>query len=102
MSFATKQIGKFILLLRKRIYLYEYMDNRNRFDETKLPSIDKVYSNLKLENITDSDCRQANRVLKEFKLKICVNIVTFMSTVILYHFLICLKTLETNVLNYMN
>ena len=78
------------------------MDNRNSFDETKLPSIGKVYSNLKLENITDSDCRQTNRVLKKFKLKICVNIVTFMLTVILYHFLICLKTLETNVLNYMN
>ena len=68
-EFYNKDIGKFILLLRKGIYPYEYMDNWNRFDETKLPSIDKFYSNLKLENITDSDYRHANRVFKKFELK---------------------------------
>ena len=68
-EFYNKDIGKFILLLRKGIFPYEYMDNWNRFDETKLPSIDKFYSNLKLENITDSDYRHANRVFKKFELK---------------------------------
>ena len=45
------------------------MDSWERFDETKLPSIDKFYSNLKLENTTDSDYRYANRVFKNFELK---------------------------------
>ena len=29
---------KFVLLLRKCVYQYEYMDNWNRFNETSLPS----------------------------------------------------------------
>ena len=39
-------------LLRKGIYPYEYMDSFERFNETQLPSIDKFYSNLSDENIT--------------------------------------------------
>ena len=30
-------INKFVLLLRKGVYPYEYMDNWDRFDETSLP-----------------------------------------------------------------
>ena len=32
-SFYSKDLNKFILLLRKGVYPYEYMDNRERFDE---------------------------------------------------------------------
>ena len=68
-EFRGKDINKFILLLRKGVYPYEYMDSWERFDETKLPSIDKFYSNLKLENLTDSDYRYVNRVFKKSELK---------------------------------
>ena len=37
---------KFILLLKKDIYSYEYMDSMDRFDETELTSIEKFYSSL--------------------------------------------------------
>ena len=36
-------ITKFILLLKKGIYPYEYMNEWNKFNETELPSIDKFY-----------------------------------------------------------
>ena len=36
-SFCSKDLNKFILLLRKGVYPYEYMDNWERFDETSLP-----------------------------------------------------------------
>ena len=42
-------IDKFIFLLRKGVYPYEYMDSWKRFIETELPSIEKFYSNLNLK-----------------------------------------------------
>ena len=54
-----------MLLLRKGIYPYEYMDNWERFDETLLPD----YSELTIENITDPDHRNAKRVIKSFNIK---------------------------------
>ena len=37
-SSSSERINKFILLLRKGVYSYEYMDNWERFNETSLPS----------------------------------------------------------------
>ena len=56
-------------LLRKGIYPYEYMDSFERFNETQLPSIDKFYSNLSDENITQKDYEHAQKVWKEFNCK---------------------------------
>ena len=38
--------NKFILLLRKSVYLYEYMDDWENFDETSLPEKGDFYSHL--------------------------------------------------------
>ena len=35
---------KFVLLLRKGAYLYEYMDHWKRFNETKLPSKEDFFT----------------------------------------------------------
>ena len=35
-SFCNSDLNKFILLLRKGVYPYEYMDNWERFNETSL------------------------------------------------------------------
>ena len=59
----------FILLLRKGVYPYEYMDNWERFDVTSLPDKESFYSSLNMENIDDIDYRQDNNVFKKFKLK---------------------------------
>ena len=36
-------LKKFLLLLRKGVYPYEYMDSMDKFNETELPSIDKCF-----------------------------------------------------------
>ena len=36
-SFCNNDLNKFILLLRKGVYPYEYMDSWERFNETPLP-----------------------------------------------------------------
>ena len=36
-EFCNGDINKFILLLRKGVYPYEYIDSLERFDETSLP-----------------------------------------------------------------
>ena len=62
MNFCNVDINKFILLLRKGVYPYEYMDSWERFDETSLPNKEVFYSNLNMEDITDVDYRHAKRV----------------------------------------
>ena len=59
-KFCNGDINKFILLLRKGVYPYEYMDSWERFDEASLPDKEAFYSNLNMEDITDVDYRHAN------------------------------------------
>ena len=54
-SFCNNDLNKFILLLRKGVYPYEYMDSRKKFSETSLPSKEDFYSNLNMEDIDDID-----------------------------------------------
>ena len=68
-EFCNEDINKFILLLRKGVYPYEYMDSWERFDEASLPDKETFYSSLNMEDIIDIDHRHANNVLKNFKLK---------------------------------
>ena len=67
-NFCNNDLNKFILLLRKGVYPYEYMDNWERFNETSLPSKELFYSNLDMENIDDIDYRHGNNVFNKFKL----------------------------------
>ena len=55
---------KFIFLLRKGVYPYEYMDSWERFNETSLPDKEAFYSNLNMEDITDVDYKHAKIVFK--------------------------------------
>ena len=68
-EFCNGDLNKFILLLRKGVYPYEYMDNQERFNEILLPNKKNFYSNLNTEDITDTDYRHANKVFKEWELK---------------------------------
>ena len=56
------------MLLRKGVYPYEYMDEWNKFNEKVLPSKESFYSNLTLENITETDYAHANNVFKKFNI----------------------------------
>ena len=61
-GFCNEDLNKFILLLRKGVYPYEYMDSWPRFDETSLPDKKAFYSNLNMEDITDVDYRHGKIV----------------------------------------
>ena len=67
-SFCNNDLNKFILLLRKGAYPYEYRDNLERFNETSLPSKESFYSNLNMEDIDDIDYRHGNNVFNKFNL----------------------------------
>ena len=67
--FCNEDINKFILLLRKDVYPYEFMDSWERFYETALPNKKPFYSELNLEDITDKDYAHAQKVFEELKLK---------------------------------
>ena len=68
-SFCDNDINKFVLLLRKGVYPYEYVYNWEKFDETPLPNKEDFYSNLNMEDINDIDYRHANNVFKRFELE---------------------------------
>ena len=68
-EFCNKDLNKFILLLRKGVYPYEYMDSWERLNETSLPSKEDFYGNLNMENIDDIDYRHGNNVFKRFELE---------------------------------
>ena len=93
-EFCNEDINKFILLLRKGVYPYEYIDSWERFNET-LPDKEAFYSSLNMEDITDVDHRHAKRVFKSFNKKILVIIMICMFKVIHYCLEMFLKILET-------
>ena len=42
-------------MLRKGVYLHEYMDDWEKFNETSIPEKEDFYSHLNMEYITDAD-----------------------------------------------
>ena len=46
------------------VYLYEYISDWEKFNETSLPEKDYFYSHLNMSNITDADYTHAKRVSK--------------------------------------
>ena len=68
-EFCNGDLNKIILLLRKGVYPYEYMDNWERFYEISLTDKEFFYSSLNMKNIDDIDYRHGNNVFKKFKLK---------------------------------
>ena len=67
-KFCNNDLNKFVMLLRKGVYPYEYMDGWDKFNETSIPSKESFHSNLTMENISETDYRHANNVSKTFKL----------------------------------
>ena len=63
-QFCNGDVNKFVLLLRKGVYPYEYMDSWERFDETSLPDKKDFYSELYLEDITNEIYTHAQKYLK--------------------------------------
>ena len=67
-KFCNNDLNKFVMLLRKGVYPYDYMDGWDKFNETSIPNKESFYSNLTMKNITETDYIHANNVFKTFKL----------------------------------
>ena len=57
------------MLLRKGVYPYEYTDDWEKFNETTLTKKEEFYSNLNMEEITDTDYIHGKRVCNDFEIK---------------------------------
>ena len=60
--FVNENMSKFILLLRKVVYPYEYMDSWEKLNQTLLPDKKVFYSELYLKDITDKDYTHAQKM----------------------------------------
>ena len=58
-----------MLLLRKCIYPYEYIDDWSRYDEEQLPDESDFYSGLNMEEISGIDYRYAEKDFNKFDIK---------------------------------
>ena len=67
-KFCHNDLNIFVMLLRKGVYPYEYMDSWDQFNKTSIPNKESFYSNLTMENITETDYIHVNNVFKTFKL----------------------------------
>ena len=68
-KFFNNVINKFILLFRKGVCPYEYMDAWENFNETSISEKEDIYSNFNTEDITDADNMHEKRVCKDFEIK---------------------------------
>ena len=68
-KFSNHDKNKFILVLQKGVYPYEYMDDLEKFSETSLSEKEDFYRHLNMEDITDTDYAHAKRVCNNFEIK---------------------------------
>ena len=61
--------NKFILLLRKRVYPYGYMDDLEKFNENSLRQKEDFYNQLNMKDIINRDYAHAKRACKDLEIK---------------------------------
>ena len=63
---CDKDINKFRLILRKGVYLYEYIDSCQIFNETSLPDKKEFYRNLNMEDMLTTKMQKTyGKILKQ-------------------------------------
>ena len=68
-KFSNHDNDKFILLLPKGVYPYEYIDDWEKLNETSLPEKEDFYNQINMEDNNDADYVHAKRVCKDFEIK---------------------------------
>ena len=68
-QFYNGDLNKFVLMLKKGVYPYEYMDSWEKFNETSIPDKEVFYSELNSEDITDKDYAHVQKVWEVFEIK---------------------------------
>ena len=64
-KFSNHDNNKFILMLRKGVYPYEYMDDWKKINKTSLPEKEDFYSHLNMEDVTDAAYAHAKTKKKQ-------------------------------------
>ena len=100
--FCNGDRNRFVLLLKKGFYPYEYMDSWERFNEISKSNKKAFYSKLNLEDITDEDHAYVKKVWEVFEIKNQSDYHDCMFSVIHYSLQLDLTTLEISVLKYMD
>ena len=67
-EFCDNDLNKFLILLSKGVYPYEYMDGGGRFNEKVLTDKDSFHSNLTMEDISKIYYAHANNVFEKFNI----------------------------------
>ena len=60
---------QYVLLVRKGVYLYEYMTSWDKFSETQLPPKRAFHSVLNMSDISECNYEHAQKVCRVFNLK---------------------------------
>ena len=68
-KFCNGDLNKFLLLLRKGIYPYEYKDSWVRFDEITIPLQRSFLQRIKFKHIIDKDYEHVKNVWEAFEIK---------------------------------
>ena len=89
-------------MLRKDVYLYEYTDNWEGFDETSLLDEKAFYSELNLEDVTGEDYKHYKKVWEIFEIKSLGEYHDLYAQCDILLLEMYLETLETSVLKYMD
>ena len=66
LKFSKNDISKFILLLRKGVYPYEYMEESEKFNEIKLSEKEEFYKNLYIKDSRDADYMHTKKACADF------------------------------------
>ena len=67
-KFSNHNKNKFILVLQKGVYPYEYMDNLEKFNESLLPQKEDFHGHLNIEDIPDANYAHAKGVYQDFEI----------------------------------
>ena len=68
-KFSNHDYNRFILLLWKSVYSYEYMADWGKFNKTSLPEKKNFNNHSNMEDITDAGYLHAKRIYKDFEIK---------------------------------
>lgn len=69
-NFCKRDFNKFILLLGKDVYPYEYMDHWKKFIEISMPEEENFCCSVNMEDITHGSYRHAKKELEvDFEIK---------------------------------
>ena len=96
-KFSNHNNNKFILLVPKGVYPYQYQDDWEKFNEKSLPKKEGFNNHFNMEDLTDADYAHAKGVCKDFEIK------HFGGFKAIHYFkLMYFRTLEICVLKYAN